>query len=180
MEHFYKNTEGENWFTYPGLYSEIVNKFPSGSHFIEVGVWKGRSACYMAVEIINSEKQIKFDCVDTFEWIEQKDISKEKFSNLYETYLKNIEPVSHIINTVKKLSLEAVHDYADNSIDFIFIDAAHDYKSVKADIDAWLPKIKPGGIIAGHDLHAEGVKQAVIESFNNNYVIKDGCWVYLK
>ena len=84
------------------------------------------------------------------------------------------------LNIIRDLSVNASKRFNDNSLDFIFIDAAHDYKSVKADIDAWLPKIKPGGIIAGHDLHAEGVKQAVIESFNNNYVIKDGCWVYLK
>jgi len=158
----------------------MVNKFESGSHFVEVGVWKGRSACYMAVEIINSGKDIKFDCVDTFDWIEQGDISQDKFTGLYETYLRNIEPVSNIINTIRKLSLDAAKDYDDNSIDFIFIDAAHDYENVKADIDAWLPKVKEGGIIAGHDWHAGGVKRAVTETFGDNFSIETGCWVHLK
>ena len=58
MEHFYQNL-GENWFTYPGLYSMVVDRFPTNSHFVEVGVWKGMSAVYMAVEIINSGT--KFD-----------------------------------------------------------------------------------------------------------------------
>lgn len=58
MEHFYK-TLGENWFTYPTLYSNMVEKYPTNSHFVEVGTWKGMSAAYMAVEIINSGKDIK-------------------------------------------------------------------------------------------------------------------------
>lgn len=64
MEHFYKEINSENWFGYENLYSYVVDKFDSGSHFVEVGVWKGMSACFMAVEITNSGKDIKFDCVE--------------------------------------------------------------------------------------------------------------------
>ena len=61
MKHFYEKL-GENWFTYPKLYSAVVEKFPSGSHFVEVGTWKGMSAAYMAVEIINSGNQPSSTC----------------------------------------------------------------------------------------------------------------------
>ena len=44
----------------------MVNHFTDNSHFVEIGSWKGRSASYMAVEIFNSRKNIKFDCVDTW------------------------------------------------------------------------------------------------------------------
>ena len=44
MEHFYKNINSENWFGYEDLYSSMVSKFGDGSHFVEVGVWKGTSA----------------------------------------------------------------------------------------------------------------------------------------
>mgnify|MGYP003349871615 CR=1 FL=1 len=67
MQHFYENIGPENWFNYQDLYRMVVEKYPSGSHFIEVGSWKGRSSAFMAVEIINSGKNIKFDCVDTWE-----------------------------------------------------------------------------------------------------------------
>ncbi len=63
MKHFYQQVGNENWFDYPGLYESMVNHFPDRSHFVEVGSWKGRSAAYMGVEILNSNKCIQFDCV---------------------------------------------------------------------------------------------------------------------
>jgi predicted O-methyltransferase YrrM len=183
INHFYQNI-GEDWFGHLNFYSEMVNEFPDGSHFVEVGVWKGRGATYMGVEINNSGKNIKFDCVDTWEYIDsQNDISKDLYENLYNIFLKNIEPVKHIINPVKLLSTEAAKKYEDYSLDFVFIDAAHDYTNVKNDIEAWFPKIKVGGIIAGHDYNTsiDGVKKAVNEFFNEKNVInKENCWIYKK
>lgn len=183
MEHFYGNL-GENWFTYPNLYSHMVNTSPDGSHFVEVGVWKGMSAAYMAVEIINSEKNIKFDCVDNWEYVEdlQNDIPKELYGNLYETFLNNIDPVKHVINPIKSLSWEGAANYEDNSLDFVFIDAAHDYESVKKDITAWYPKVKKGGTIAGHDYN-NNVQKAVDEFFKNlSLEVRETemCWVVNK
>ena len=68
-------------------------------------------------------------------------------------------------------------------IDFLFIDGCHDYEAVKADITAWFPHVKPGGIILGHDYLEKsfgaagylwefpGVAQAVRESFEDYLVI---------
>jgi len=180
MEHFYRNL-GENWFTYPKLYSSMVNKVKDNSHFVEVGTWKGMSATYMAVEIIKSKKNIKFDCVDTWEYLNiQTDINESLYGNLYETFLKNIEPVKHVINPVRSLSWDAAKLYMDNSLDFVFIDAAHDYDSVIKDIKAWLPKIKKGGTIAGHDYRdAAGVKKAADEVFGEENITEtEGCWFF--
>ncbi len=180
MEHFYKNL-GEDWFTYPNLYKSIVEKFPTNSHFVEIGTWKGMSAAYMAVEIINSGKQIKFDCVDTWDFVpSQTEISEEMYEGLYETFLKNIEPVKQQINPIKALSWDGANYYTDQSLDFIFIDAAHDYESVKKDINAWFPKLKKDGIIAGHDYTwCEDVQKAVNEYFAGKTIYEsEGCWIY--
>jgi hypothetical protein len=51
-------------------------------------------------------------------------------------------------------------------VDLVFIDGAHDYENVKADIAAWTPHVKPGGILCGHDYGVSflpGVKEAVDE-----------------
>ena len=180
MEHFYKELPGENWFDYEELYSTIVNKFPSGSHFVEVGTWKGRSACYMAVEIINSHKDIQFDCVDTWQPIAtEKDIPEELYKELYGTFLDNIAPVKERINPVQAVSWEGAAFYADESLDFVFIDAAHDYESVTKDLKAWYPKVKKGGVIAGHDYRRDcGAFYAVNDFFKGLHIVtKQGpCW----
>ena len=59
MEHFFHKTIGEDWFTYPNLYSFIPQYFEEDAKFVEVGVWKGRSISYLAVEVINVNKNQK-------------------------------------------------------------------------------------------------------------------------
>src|SRR6185436_14587326 len=48
-------------------------------------------------------------------------------------------------------SLEAAERIPHHSIDFVYIDARHDYAAVMEDLGAWFDKVRPGGIIAGHD-----------------------------
>ena len=202
MEHFYKNIQG--WSDgIVEIYQHMVSVVPkpelqfNGSgfvptttrqfHFVEVGTWKGCSAAFMAVEIINSEKNIKFDCVDT--WLgsgnegghdQDEDVKSGK---LYEKFIESMKPVEGHYNPVRLSSLDAAKLYEDASLDFVFIDAAHDYDNVKADILAWLPKVRPGGAIAGHDFnHAPdengvdyGPGKAVRELFTD-YQTPPYCW----
>jgi predicted O-methyltransferase YrrM len=178
MEHFYQNIGEESWFTYENLYSEMVSTYSDGAHFVEVGNWKGRSASYMGVEIINSGKSIRFDCIDIF----------TMFEGQYEEFVENIKPLSGIINPIVGSSNEIVHQYEDDSLDFVFIDANHNYEDVLEDLRNWLPKIKIGGVLAGHDYspdlpyeHSIGVDKAVDDFFGKDNVIqREVCFVYKK
>lgn len=181
MEHYYKNI-GEDWFTYPNLYKEMVERFDN-AHFVEVGCWKGRSVCYLGVEIINSHKNIKVDCVDIFEYSDmQSDIDVSKYENIYGELLKNIKPVRQVVNPIKGESCIVSTYYDNKSLDFVFIDAAHDYDNVYKDISYWYPKVKDTGVIAGHDYDSSvGVKKAVNEFFGEINVKKqENCWIYEK
>lgn len=67
------------------------------------------------------------------------------------------------LTILKGLSWQMASRVPDISLDFVFIDASHDYESVKKDLKAWDPKIRPGGLLCGHDLHFEGVREALAE-----------------
>ena len=70
------------------------------------------------------------------------------------------------VSIIKKMSYEAVIDFPDQSLDFNYIDASHLYKDVKQDLNDWLPKLKPHGLMCGHDYIESdtfGVIQAVDE-----------------
>lgn len=66
---------------------------------------------------------------------------------------------------MKMLSVEAALVFRDSSMDFVYIDAAHLYEPVQADISAWWPKVRSEGLLMGHDYDysAPGVMQAVDE-----------------
>ncbi|MEO8466245.1 MAG: class I SAM-dependent methyltransferase [Gammaproteobacteria bacterium] len=86
---------------------------------------------------------------------------------------------------VKALSANAAKQFQDATLDFVYIDADHRYQGVIVDIDAWLPKLKPGCPIAGHDYtHPTlgrkwwGVQQAVNERFGGpDMVFEDSSWL---
>lgn len=189
LTHFYQNI-GEDWMDFQDLYSEVVKFYPDNSHFIEVGSWKGRSSSFMGVEIMNSGKKIKFDCIDP--WMGDLDTLGEVYDSfvpknsnpdwLYLEFISNIKPVSSYINPIRLRSIQASKMYKDRSLDFVFIDGSHEYEDVKEDIYHWYPKIKKGGIIAGHDYTTyAGVKEAVDEFFNLEEIkVVKSYWVFYK
>lgn len=190
IKHYYNDSIFEDrYFTFPALYSYVVEQAPPNARFVEIGCWKGQSVAYLGVEVHNSGKNIKVDCVDV--WTEESCGSQ---LGVYEKFIENTKPVSHIINVVRQLSVEASKLYEDDSLDFVFIDGDHKYDAVVADIEAWLPKIKAGGIIAGHDYGwCTDVRKAVhhcfgesTEQFTDTYGIGyksyqdpwgEGCWM---
>jgi predicted O-methyltransferase YrrM len=178
MEHFYK-TCGENWFNYLDIYSKAVSDANENSHFVEVGSWKGMSSVYLAVEIINSKKNIKLDCIDLWGTVPGKIYGDKK--DLYNTFIKNIEPVKDMINPIISNSWDAASMYEDHSLDFVWLDAGHEYEDIKKDIAAWYPKVKIGGTIAGHDFTtAPGVSKSVVEYFDKDYKRINTSWLHIK
>jgi hypothetical protein len=187
-----------NWFTYPSLYQSMVDRFASGAWFVEVGSWTGMSAAGMGRMIKESGKDIRLDCVDAWNpwrYPELFPISKSSaywetvfelltdWDSVYRSFLKNTESFKGIINHIKGRSIDAARLYPDRSIDFIFIDAGHEKEDVIEDATAWFPKIKKGGIMAGHDYYSHpGVRQAVDEFFGSDVELseKENTWlVYL-
>jgi len=153
----WKDVEG--YFSYTNLYDIALKHCPDNSTFVEVGSWMGKSTCYMGEKIKNSPKNIKFYAVDTWVGSEEPQHKEtiEKLQNenitLFDIFKFNLKDcgVDDFVMPLQTISLEAAEQFEDNSLDFVHIDASHDYENVLADIRAWYPKVKPGGFITGDD-----------------------------
>lgn len=166
MEHYYKTVNG--YFDYEFIILEAIQRSSTNAHFVEVGAFMGKSASFAGVEIINSGKNIKYDIVDHFLGSKNDPVG----NNCKDACLKNIESVKSVVNLVNLPSVEAAALYSDNSLDYIFLDGDHNYEGIKADLIAWYPKLKSGGLFAGHDYEQPfpGVIQAVKEFFEEKKV----------
>ena len=161
MEHFFQHIDG--WFDFDDIYANAVREASEGAIFIEVGSWLGRSSAFMAVEIENSGKDIRFYCVDTWqgsptEKHHRLEVQKSGGS-IRSRFVSNMRGLDVV--PIESDSSLAADRFEDESIDFVFIDAAHDFESVSRDIRSWYPKVKPGGVIAGHDIGWSGLFAAV-------------------
>lgn len=173
-------------FNYEFLYDEMIDRFESGSSFVEIGAYLGKSTCFLAEKLINSGKNITLNIVDN--WVgHPSDIALveeiKKFGNIYDIFIDNMTKANVLdkLNIIRGDSAESASNFEDNSIDFVYIDAAHDYESVKRDINTWLPKVKLSGVIAGHDygnVSSTGVDQAVNEIFANKVKIIENTWIH--
>jgi hypothetical protein len=186
MEHYYQKVEG--WFNYPDMFAYAVETAPAEAHFVEIGTWKGQSSAFLAVEIINSGKKIRLDCIDNFTGsvIEPGQMydPDNQAGRLLEVFHKNMEPVSGHYTAIRGDSADTASFYEDESLDFVFIDASHDYESFKKDLTSWFPKVKIGGLIAGHDYADayQGIMKAVQDHLCNEKVgvTPSTCWFTFK
>jgi predicted O-methyltransferase YrrM len=111
--------------------------------------------------------------------IEEDDIAQI----CYEHSLKVMEKFGDRVVFIRELSEDAVDKIGD-SLDFVYIDGNHRYEYVKKDIELYYPKVKMGGVVAGHDFKSgePGVKKAVEECFGSDFERfgKSWDWMHLK
>lgn len=117
----------------------------------EVGSWKGMSTAVIAKTISNFNGRVF--AID--HWKGNNGVPHHKQSqvvDVFTVFRDNMQILG--LNNIYPLvmdSLTAATVFGDKSLDLVFIDADHTYQAVKHDIEAWLPKVKSGGIICGHD-----------------------------
>lgn len=157
-----------------GLNDLIEEHFDKSTHVCEIGSYCGVSTSLFAETCgkVTAIDKRKLPCLDGV---------IEKYSNLTFLHMK---------------SDEAVSMFEDGIFDAVYIDSVHTHEWVKKDIKTWLPKIKKGGIICGHDYVTDeiaaipitdfewcskkmgfgGVKKAVDEIFSDIKTYKDASW----
>jgi len=141
----------------------------------EIGVFKGK---YSEV-LCKANPNLKLYGVDAWMLDAHEpgvfvgDEEQAYFDKCYKETLGRMSPYKNY-TIVKKLSMEAVKDFEDNSLDFVYIDAGHDFISVANDLHHWQKKVRPGGIVSGHDyarypsrklIHVKRVLEAYVWSY---------------
>ncbi len=170
MNHFYQKLEG--WFDYEEFYKQTVSNLPDGANVIEIGTYRGKSISFLVIESLKQNKKLNIYSIDLWE-------NEEDFVQ----FIRNTSQISHLFTYFKIDSHSGASLFENNYFDFIYIDANHTYEYVKKDIELWYPKLKNGGMMAGHDYDPcwEGVVRAVNERFEDDFY-KEGhsVWVHNK
>ena len=158
----------------------------------EIGVKEGRTSAVLLKRLPGLRKLY---CVDPWRYYAEYDSDRagrkipwpnqRLLDRAYGEFLRRIEPFRERVVVLREFSRDAARLVPDASLDFAFIDANHAYEFVREDIALWWPKVKPGGLLAGHDYgrwdHAWGVRRAVDEAFGDR--VRTGpawCWWVVK
>jgi predicted O-methyltransferase YrrM len=131
--------------------------------FIEIGSWAGRTALTM----LQAVPDATIYCVDTWRGTPSDDTGAwAKEDDVFAKFRKNVG--AHLMASIiplRGLSIQWAAEWPAWQADLVYIDADHFYEAVQADIRLWTPKVRPGGILAGHDFGVfPGVGKAVHES----------------
>jgi hypothetical protein len=174
-------SEINGWFTHEDVYRFLVSECSFCGTFVECGAWLGKSSAYLVD--ISEYKNLNVWIVDSWQGSPNELDTHHKLikrADIYASFLSNMG--NRNFKHLKALSCEASLHFDNESCDVVFIDMEHTYEAVKNDIELWLPKVKSGGYLAGHDYQTswQGVMQAVDEKFGNNITVDNTCWIYRK
>lgn len=111
---------------------------------VEIGTFHGHSAIMWC----RANPRLKLTCVDPYKPYRARPSQRVQDSN-YTRACKNLQPYNATI--VRANSLDVVDDFADGSIDFVFIDGDHCFDPCMQDLIRWAPKVRQGGIVSLHD-----------------------------
>lgn len=149
------------------IYAEMVDSVSSPAVFVEIGTMAGLSAAVMTSFIVNSRKPIDFYSIDPLPDLEGEqafEMYGQDFDvPIYTLMIRNLKSLNlhRYMTQLRMKSVDASQLFGDKSVDFVFIDGEHSEKAVREDFEAWYPKVKPTGVIGGHDYDWKIVEQTV-------------------
>lgn len=149
----------------------------------EIGVRRGRNA----KDMFNQMPNLQLLCVDTWRPY-KRGMSEKRAEEIYKSCQQRLKDCN--AQYLRMTSVEASKQVKDGSLDFVYIDAMHDFDNVMTDIITWVPKVKKEGIISGHDyfkFYQSGVIEAVkaytiahnIQNWHITRVEKEPSWFWV-
>jgi Methyltransferase domain len=170
------------------LYEEFVKNAEPGAVVVEVGVALGHSVAYLARKTLDARKSIQIWAVDPWAGVARNGEQQHflggqpcpgDFTLFLEMMRTHAREELELVRVLRTESQTGARLFPPASCDLVLIDAAHDYDSVDADIQAWLPTVKVGGILAGddHEPNYPGVEKACRKWFGDGYEVQGTTWV---
>lgn len=150
-----------------GLFAEL--DFKMG---VEIGTERGK----YAEVLCRTNPNLKLSCIDS--WISYENyrehVSQEQQDGFYKESIDRLAPYDCML--IKSFSMDALKFFKDESLDFVYLDANHEFQHVVNDIAEWSKKVRKGGIVSGHDfIRMKGAKGEYMH-------VKDAVqgWAYAK
>jgi predicted O-methyltransferase YrrM len=161
-----------------GLHDLVKENTQPHTEVVEIGSHRGVSTELFAIFCA------KVYAVDT--WGSDEDLERDTKRNTgvsaEEAFRERMESYTNV-EMIKKYSSEASLDFRDQSLDMVYIDGDHSSKAVMEDLDIWIPKVKDGGVVSGHDGNNLAVRRALRRHSLVPDEIKhysDSSWRFLK
>jgi len=161
----------------------------------EVGVEQGKSLCTFLQQCPSINKiygidnfkpyadclKIPYDGTPAY----TVDIKQSEYNRLTTYHNIKYSGYQDKVIFLEKNSRDALQDIEDNSLDFIFLDTYMTLEQAREDVNSWYPKVKTGGLFAGHDSNSPEVQTAVLElrsnlNIKNKISVFDNTWVWIK
>jgi len=162
MSHCWESVPGHFW--YREAYARILDEVATSGvpcTWVEVGVFEGQALCWLGVEVWNRSLPVTIVAVDTFAgWPGTK-----RGPALRDAFFQHTHHLrgrlGERFRVIEASSVVAAEQFPVESIGVVWLDGDHDHTAVRADLAAWQPKVRPGGIIGGDDWAFPGVRDAV-------------------
>lgn len=162
---------------------KLLNKVPNT--IVEVGVFRGETSVLLRKFFPQTKLFLvdpwRVDLFDDGQTIATKFPTQREWNDIHAsvcvTFLK--DPSTKIL----RMSSSEAAFIMPSFLDLVFVDAIHSYEAVMDDIKWWLPKVRTGGVLCGHDYIKKwpGVKKAVNESLSDQFVVgSHGTWFHVK
>ena len=146
---------------------EWANEAGANNKAVEIGSYSGEGTVVIAKHF----KEVT--AVDP--WMNGYDINDVASQQcpmkfVFQAFQDKTEDLENVM-FIKGKSIDALESIKDESCDFVYIDGDHRYEGVLADLHGWRPKLREGGVMAGHDWSFKTVHKALVEVFKDKEAV---------
>lgn len=160
------------------VFPQILNFLGLIGEGVEVGV---QSGAYSEVLLTHWLGRRLFSVDPWREWLrdsyqDSANVTQQRQDQLYLEAKRKLDPFKERSVILRKTFREAARDFADRSLDFVYLDAQHQYDAIREDLRLWLPKVKPGGVLCGDDYRdaADIKKVCGVKTAVNEFLVEHG------